>query len=291
MKLMIMPSNMEEIKNALEYTDAILIGINGYSVNTNLCVDISDLTKIKKIIGDKELFISLNKNMNNNDIDKIKNIMIKLSDYNIKGLFYYDVAIVNIYNSINTNYDLVWASEHATTNYNTINYWCSYGANYCFISSDITINEIIDIKKNTESKLIVPIFGYQPMFNSKRHIIKNYLEYFNLNDDSNINYMEKENKIYPIIDNNLGTEVYTNNILNGIKEYNNLKYNNIDYILLNSFNISSEKFIEVLKTVKSINNQNNLESYEYINTLFDNIDTGFLYQETIARVKKNDKKD
>ena len=55
------------------------------------------------------------------------------------------------------------------------------------------------------------------MFVSKRHLIKNYLEYFHLSDNSKINYIEKEDKIYPIIDDNISTSVYSNNILNGIK--------------------------------------------------------------------------
>lgn len=289
MKLMVMPSSIDEIKNTLNYCDAYLIGINGFSVSMNLCVDINDIKLLKDIIGNKELFISMNKNMTNYDIDKVKDIMIKLNDYNIKGLFYYDVGIVNIYSSIESNYDLVWASNHATTNYNTINYWSKFGIKYALISSDITVNEVIDIRNNTDISMIVPIFGYQSMFNSKRHIIKNYLDFFNLDDNSNINYMEKEGNIYPIIDNELGTSVYTNYILNGIMEYNNYKSKSIDYVLLNSFNIETGKFIDVLKIINNITDDNIDGSCKYINSLFSNLSTGFMYKETIARVKKNEK--
>ena len=187
MKLLVMPSSIDEIKNTLNYCDAYLIGINGLSVNSNLCVDITDLDYILSIIGDRDLFLNLNKNMSNSDIDMLKNIMNNLNNYNIKGVFYYDVAILNIFKKNNYNYDLVWASEHASTNYNTINYWYSKGVKYCLVSSDITFNEILDIKNNSNCKLIVPIFGYQPMFNSKRHIVNNYLDYFNLYD-SGCNY-------------------------------------------------------------------------------------------------------
>ena len=287
MKLMVIPNGLEGIKLSKDYVDAYLIGIKDMCVNTCFSVDIEEISKIKEITGDKELFINLNKNMFNDDLDNLKDILIKLNDYDIKGIFYYDVAVVSLYNKISANYDLVWASEHATTNYHTINYWSKFNVNYCMISTDITSNEIIEIKKNTNVKLIVPIFGYQSMFVSKRHIVKNYLEYFKLSDNSKINYMEKEGKTYPIVDNNLGTEVYTNNILNGFKEYHNFKNNKIDYCLLNSFNIDDDKFIKVLDIVNNIDD--NLESYEQINKMFDNVDTGFLYRETIAKVKKNDK--
>ena len=283
MKLMSIPSSIMEIKDTLDYVDAFLIGIKGLCVNMNLCVDTSEVADILKIIGDKELFICLNKNMCNDDIDILKDTMKELNDYNIKAIFYYDVGVLNIYNSGNYNYDLVWASEHATTNYDTINYWNGFGVKYCMVSSDITINEVYDIRKMTSCNLIVPIFGYMPMFNSKRHIVKNYLDFFNLEDDSNINYIEKEDKVYPIIDDDLGTTVYTNYILNGIGEYDNLDKNGIDYALFSGFNIDSEKFIDVLKLLGSN------DSYDKINSLFNNCGTGFMYQETIAKVKKDEK--
>lgn len=279
MKKLIIPNSIEQINLTLKYADAYLIGIKGLCVNVNLEVDIDVLSDIKQIIKDKELFIALNKNMTNNDIDILNKVLIELNSYNIKGIFYADTSIVSLFNKLTLNYDLVWSNEHATTNYNTINYWYDFNVKYTYISTDITLNEIIDIKKNTNSKLIVPIFGYLPMFVSKRHIVKNYLEYFNLKDDSKVNYIEKENKTYPIIDNNIGTIVYSNNILNGLEYYETLKNNNIEYVTFNAFDISSEDFIRILKVY-------NNESNEQISDILTNIDDGFLNKETISRVKK-----
>ena len=282
---MVMPSSLDDIKNSIDYCDAFLIGINGYSVNMSYYVDIEFLDEVINYTKDKELFISLNKNMFNDDLVYLKDIMIKLNDYNISGVFYYDVGVFNIYNEISHNYDLVWASEHATTNYNTINYWNKFGVNYSLISSDITRDEIIDIRKNTNVLMIVPFFGYMPMFNSLRHIVKNYLNYFKLDDKSLINYMEKEGMIYPIIDDKMGTSVYTDYILNGFCVYDDLLNNNIDYILFNSFNIESDKFLDVLKCV----DDKKIDRYKYVDSLFLNTSVGFLFKETIAKVKKDEK--
>lgn len=291
MKLICMPSNVEEIKKSLDYCDGYLIGIDGLSVNINLCVDIGQIKDIQALIGERELFVSLNKNIHNEDLNKLQNVMNELDDCHIKGVFYYDVSIVNIYNKGAFNYELIWASEHATTNYNTINYWQKFGIKGCCVSGDITIEEVYEIRRNTTCCLFLPIFGYQPMFNSRRHIVKNYLDFFSLDDNSRINYMEKENKIYPIVDNKLGTTVYSNYILNGLCEFNDLKDNNIDYILFNGFNIPINTFITVLRLAKNINKDNCLRTFNEINQLLENCSLGFLYQETVARVKKNDKKD
>ena len=282
MKILIYPKNLEEIENTKELVDGFIIGIKDMSVNANMYID--DLSVLKNI--NKDIFISLNKNMHNGDLEKLKNILIDLNNYNIKGVLYYDVAVLTIYKSLDLNYDLVWAQEHLTTNSRTINYWNKFGVNYTYLSSDITEKEIIEISKNTKSKLIVNLFGYLPMFVSKRHIVKNYLEYFKLSDDSSVNYMTKESKTYPIIDNNIGTSVYSNNILNGIKTSLNI---DIDYIVLNSFDIELSKFIDVIKMFKSVNKDNVNEYEEKINNMFNNVDNGFLNTKTIYKVKKNEK--
>lgn len=283
-KIIAIPSNIEEIDRLTDIVDGFIIGISDMCVNVNLTI--SDLS-ILKSIKNKDIFVALNKNMHNSDLNRIKNILQELNNYSIKGVLYCDVAVLSLYNSLNLNYDLVWSAEHATTNYSTINYWNKFNVNYVYLSSDITEEEVNEISKNVNVKTLVNMFGYLPMFVSKRHIVKNYLEYFNLSDSSSINYIEKEGNFYPIIDNNIGTSCYYCNILNGIKSYINM---DVDYIVLNSFLIETSKFIEVVKLFKTVNKDNVLEYYKKINNMFKNVDTGFLNKKTIYRVKKDEKK-
>ena len=285
-KILTIPSNLHEIEKTIDLVDGFIIGIKDMCVNTNFCIGIEELDLLNKL-KDKDVFISLNKNMHNKDLKIVNETLIKLNDYNIKGVLYYDVGVLNIYNKLDLNYDLVWSQEHLTTNYNTINYWNSKGSRYAYISSDITEEEIIKITEKSKSKLLVTLFGYLPMFVSKRHIVKNYLEYFKIDDESNINYIEKEEKTYPIIDNSIGTQVYSNNILNGVKSSLNI---NVDYIVLNSFGIELDKFINIIEMFKTVNKETIEEYNDKIKSMLTNVDNGFLNTKTIYRVKKNDKK-
>ena len=105
--------------------------------------------------------------------------------------------------------------------------------------------------------------------------------------NNNLEYIEKEDKTYPIIDNSIGTQVYSNNILNGIKSSLNI---NIDYIVLNSFQVELDKFMSVIEMFRNVNKDNVEEYNDKINNMFTNVDNGFLNTKTIYRVKKNDKK-
>lgn len=281
-KLLIIPSNTN-IENTIEYTDGYLFGIRNMSVNMPCYIDLEELKKINKIClkNKKELFISLNKNFYSKELEELKRILKEIDKLNIKGIFYADTALVNLKLDNFFETELVWSQEHLTTNFETINYWNKYGVNYTYVSSDVTLDEINEISLNSNSKLIVPIFGYFPIFTSKRHLVKNYLDAFKLVDDSKINYMKKESKKYPIVDNNDGTVVYSNNILNGYNEYKNFK--NIDYVTLNSFNIEENTFNKIVKYYKE-----KKVTEEDFEKLLKNLDKGFLYKETIYRVKKYD---
>ena len=269
---------LDDIKNLdkfINICDGIIVGIKDLSVNLPNYFSLEEIDLIIEKLNQKEIFLSINKNMHNKDLPLLKETFEKLKGKHIDGIIFYDIALININKEY--NYNLVWNQEHMTTNYNTINYWYEHGAKSCYISSELSKEEIIQIKNNTKSKILMNALGYIPMFTSKRPLVKNYLEKFNLKDNSNINYMEKENKTYPIVDNKL-TTVYSSKILNICNDVKEL--NNIDYFVFNPFNINTDKFIECVNLFDDENN------FQKINMILDyNTDTGFMYKETIYKVR------
>lgn len=277
MKIAVIPNgNIEKYKNA----DALIIGLEGFSVNMyslsyDKIVNITEKTN-------QEIFIGINKNIHNNEIGELEKYLEKLSKLNIAGIFYADVSLIQINKEKNLNLNLIWSQEHLTCNYHTINYWLNEGAKGVFISNDITKREILEIADNVCGLKFVQLFGYIPIYVSRRHAVKNYFDAFNIDREKLFNYISKEGKDYPIIDSDNGTEVYSNNILNTLDDI--LDYKNIDYGIINFFNIDhdEEKVIEIYKTVTN----NNLKEYNsLICNKFNNIDSIFLHTETIYKVK------
>lgn len=272
-KLLVLPKSID-IEELFQYSDSFLFGLDGYSVNTPCNITLKELEElnIKTNKYNKELFVSLNKNMINEDIESLKEILLFIDKLNIKGIIYADTCFINLKKELNLKTNLVWSNEHLTTNYQTINFWQKYGVEFTYLSSEITLDEIREIRENTNSGLILPVFGYLPMFVSFRHVIKNYNKTFKIKDNSKINYIEKEGYIYPIIDDELGTTVYSSQILDAYEEIDKI---DVDYITLSEFNIDRNIFIEVLKKYNGKDGKYNLET-----------DKGFLYKETIYKVKR-----
>lgn len=286
-KLLVFPSSKKQIENISHLVDGFIIGINNLCVNCPLSVSTDELEELLNL--NKEIFICLNKNIFNSDLSLLEETLKKINNMKVAGIFYYDVSVLSLSRKLNLNIPLVWSQEHLTTNYLTCEYYHEKDVKYVYLSAEITLNEIIEINSKTNLECIVPIFGYLPMFNSKRHIVDNYLKTFNLEKKDELNYIEKENKLYPIIDEELGTIVFDDNILNGLEELLVLKEKGISYVTLNSFNISDDDFLKVLNIYNSVTNENKEELSKELNNMFSNIDKGFLYKETIYRVKKDGK--
>ncbi len=259
-------NNLDEAKNIKDYVDAYLVPLTDLSINYTNTFSLKEIETIIKL--DKEVFAIINKNIHNNELTLLEKNLKEIEKLNINGIIFYDVALVNLKNKLNLKTPLVWNQEHLSTNYGTVNYWYNKGVKYAYLSSELTKREIDEIKNNTKAKLFVNVFGYIPMFTSKRHLVKNYLDTFNLNSN-NKNTIRKEGKIYPINDTNLGTTVYSDYILNAV----DIDFSNIDYLVFNSNLIDENDFQNVLKNYQN-HKDNNFPK-----------ETGFLYRETIYKVK------
>ena len=249
-----------------DYVDAYLIPLKDLSINYINSFTLDEIKKIKEL--NKEIFIILNKNIHNDELDILKQTLKEIEKLNINGIMFYDISLVNLKLKLNLKTSLVWSQEHLVTNYGTINYWNKKGIEYAYLSSELTKREIDEIRENTNSKLFLNVFGYIPMFTSKRHLVDNYVDTFNLENNKQ-NTIFKEGKTYNITDVNLGTTVYSNYILNIVEQ----NFKNIDYLVFNSNLIDEKDFCEVLENYnKNVHNKFKEE-------------TGFLYQETIYKVK------
>ena len=259
-KISVIINSINQAKELKEMVDAYLIPLEQLSINYQKTFTIEEIKEIKKL--KKEVFVFINKNIHNNELKKLEEILKEIEKIKINGIIFYDISLIELKKELNLKTDLVWHQEHLTTNYATANYYYDKGVKYAYLSSELTKREVEEIKEKYRGKTFVNVFGYLPMFTSRRHLVKNYIETFNLKEKGNKIY--KEDKYYYIDDNEKGTTVYSDYILNVKEEIK------ADYIVFNSNMIDENEFKEIIKDYKN----NKLKK-----------ETGFLYQETIYKVK------
>ncbi len=286
-KRLVMPPRKEDLEEVLDCSEAILFGIHGFSHNFTE-IEKEELESVCSTVkkNRKEIFISLNKNMHNQDLEELTVLLKKCAELQVNGVFYYDVAVLEICHKLSLDLSLIWSAEHLTTNGYTVSYWKKFGVDGVFLSNEITKNEILEIHRQAEITCITQVFGYLPMYVSKRHAVQNYLNHFGLESNSQTFYLAKEGQTYPILDREIGTEIYSSFIMDALSEYLEYKKHNLEYVFISGFLIPSDKFRQVLAYFEIVDQDNLKQLESKMKDLFSNTGKGFLYQETVYQVKK-----
>ena len=256
-------------KLLLKDINGIILYIDKLSVNSSFYMDIDDIDKIE--CGDKELFICMNKLMHNKDIDYLRECLLKVRDKNLHILFY-DMAVYNIARELGIEDKLVIYQDHFNASILSNRFYNRLGIKYSFITSDITMEELLLIKRNVDSKIMFLGYGYLPMFYSRRYLISNYLKYIDQFDGEKSKYeiVSDMGKKYTIAEEENGTTIYTDREVNLINYMEQL--DEIDYIVMNSNNIDSDEYLRMVD--KFIKREKMDDCY-----------LGFLDKKTIYKVK------
>ena len=282
--------NSKNIPDYLDYTNSFIIGLKDFSINYQE-YSVEEIEKILNDYPNIEVFVSINKNIFNSDLNLLEELLYKLNNLRIKGVFFYDLSILSIVNRNKLNIPLVWAAEHMTTNYNTCNYYYDKKVEYVYLSSEITKDEIIEIKEKSPIKLISFFFGYPDVSFSKRKLLTNYFLYNNLNKEKDWYLITSdEEHSYLIKESSLGTRILYGKVMNGIKPFNDLM-DIVQYGILNEELMSHDVFIKALDIFNKLNNKkiDVEEANKEITDLVNSDDTVFYYKKTIYKVKDEKK--
>ena len=267
-KLIVSANNIDHLKELLLMDiDGIIIYIDKLSVNGSFYMDIDDVNKID-FLG-KEVFISINKIMHNDDLSLIDELFDKIKSYNYKILFY-DMAVYNIAKKYDMVSRLVLYQDHLNANSVSNNFYYDLGIGGSYINSDITKDELDIIKRNSKGFIMYTVYGYIPIFYSRRYLVTNYLKYIDVVKKDKQYFIKDENDKYPISEEEFGTTIYSKREINLINYLDELK--DIDYLVLHSNMISDENFNEMInKFIKR--------------DKIDDVYIGFYHTKTIFKVK------
>ena len=271
-----------------KYTDGLILSLKNYSSQSYLTYTFEEIEQIIKDNPDKEIFINLNKNFFNDEIESLKEILLKIDKLNVKGIFFYDLAILQLKKECNLKTDLIWSQTYMVNNYKTCNYYHSKGVKYALLSKEITLEEIKEIITKSKIEAMVETVSMPSVAFSKRKLLTNY--YHNLNKEAKKNLVVTEkatNEEYQVLEDETGTNFFLNKITNATSIIKELYSCNCPYIILREYGIDHELFKELLiDTQKYI--ESKCQDEEYINKYESLNDfTNFFFKKTIYQVKKN----
>ncbi len=288
MKLLIEPSNKNKLY--LDIVDGVILPLDDLAVESNIYFTLEEIEKISKNYNDREIFVKINKNLMNDDIDKVKDALIKLDKLKIKGIFFYDLAILQLKKELNLDVDLVWNQTHMVNNYKTCNYYFEKGVKYALLGKEITLDEIKEILEKSKIISMVEVVSRPSVAFSKRKLVSNYLKNEGRALENKLTIKEKiTDTFYDVVEDKNGTSFYLNRIMNGTSIIKELFDNECSYIIFREYGLEDNFFQLIIDTKKYILNgclENDYNDYvDKYKILGD--DTNFFFKKTIYRVKKN----
>lgn len=291
-ELLVLPINKKMVDDIVDVADGVILSPRELSVNVPYQFFYDDVIALTRQLKreNKKVFINLNKNFNDDDLRRLKIFLLKIKQHltgMVDGIFYYDIALVHLKEKYDLPFELVWAQEHMTNNYLTCNYWYSKGVKYAQLSNELMLSEIKEIHEHTDMQLVYQVFGYIPMFTSKRPLLSNYIDTYQLYRQGKDYNLYKEEKYYPIVENRDGTVLYTPYMLNALEEYMELRDSGVlRYAILNGYLLKHNVFKRIVGIFHGVNEKNLKELSLEIDQLCKyRTDKGFLYKETVYKVK------
>ena len=287
MNIIIKPvsTNLEKyIDNGI---NTFLFPLKDYAVEFINYFTLDEIKSIKEKYSDINIFVSINKNILNEEINDIEDILKELDSIDIKGVFFYDAAILSVKNKLNLTFDLVWNGTFMVTNYKTCDYYYDKGCKYALLSKEITKDEIIEIINNTKITPIVELISAPVIAFSKRHLVSHYYEYYNKDKKDSLDIIEPISKQeLKVIEDNNGVSFIGKKIMNGSSILKELIDNDLKYIYLKEDLIDEGIFLEVVKNIKDYIDKK-LDEEEFIKKQNELIgrNTNFFYRKTIYKVK------
>ena len=155
----------------------------------------------------------------------------------------------------------IYMQNHNTTNASSINAYLE-DVDSVFLSTDITKEEMMCILDKVHKPLVVPYFILVDAMYSRRTLLKNFQEEFDLLKQQEVLLHEPiSNQDFLAIENAYGTVLYAKKFV----DYRFIKHKNAKYRFLNPIGLSKECVEDILmgKDLKDISNSGFLEKETY----------------------------
>lgn len=235
--------------------NSFILPLNTYSIGFNVYFNVEEINELS---NKENIYIMINRFIHKDDLINIEKVLKAIEIERIKGIFIEDLGLL----SFIPKEKVIIYQNHMINNYNSINYFNKLGFNNIVINNELTISEIKDIRKNTNSNLYYFLVSKNILLYSKRKLVSNYFKNYDLKQDKN-SYKIKEiisKKELVVSEEEKESTIVNNDIFCGNKYIEELE--KLDYLIINLSNIDDSDIEIILDNYKN-NNLYNLINCDY----------------------------
>lgn len=284
MELLVTLRERENIEKTIALCDGFIVGslfTSGYNLTKEDLVYINNYCKDCR----KKVYVVIDNFISEDDKSSVLDYLYFIQKLNVDGIYFHDLGLYEMAKIYELENKLIYDGQTVLCNSLDVTYYMSKGLSGVVLSRELTYKELFDIVRNNPKCCDVQVFGHTRLSYSKRKFITNYYKEMNMNYDfSNNNnlYLVEEQRDYklPIVEDEYGTKIYSDYVLQMYKELPQLK-NFINRAIVDTLFIDKKIVVAVLRDYKYIDvNNADLLLDKLVNDYYENYSTGFLYQKT-----------
>ena len=304
-ELLVTPSCLNDIEGLIDAgATAFLIGEEAYGLRLAGEFTREDIKKAVKLAHPKgvKVYAAMNAIFHNDMLLDLPDYIEFLNEVGVDAIVFGDPAVLMVARDKAPEMKLHWNTETTATNWYTVNYWGRKGAQRAVLARELNMDAITEIKENAEVEIEVQVHGMTCMFQSKRTLLGNYMEFQGKDlklegrskDRSLVLHDPERNAEYPIWEDKNGTHIMSPKdicIIDELEDMLEAGVNSfkIDGILKNSDYIKKvtalyreaiDMFFED-STAYDEKRDSFLDAVKGIQPADRGLDTGFYFKETV----------
>ncbi|MDE5949928.1 MAG: U32 family peptidase [Malacoplasma sp.] len=221
--------------------DFIVVGLKGFSCRINNFFNLDTIARLKKNLKYSKLCVFLNNLYSETEIEKLENVLEKLSELKVDLIMFSDFAIPQIIYEKKLNLPLHYNPETLVTSYGQFDFYLENNINKVNLASELTLSEIKRICEN-KNQMYVSIkgFGLGFVMHSRWKMISTFLDYAKANkakfNSTDYLLIKEDERVVPniIFEDEMGTHMLTGYYICCLKQINEIKNMNIDALIIDS---------------------------------------------------------
>ncbi|EGQ3420476.1 U32 family peptidase [Staphylococcus pseudintermedius] len=256
-ELLVTPKSLSHIETLIEKgADAFVIGEEKFGLRLAGEFNREEMKKAVEIIhhAGKKAYAAVNGIFHNYHIPALEDYIAFLHEIRVDRIIFGDLAVVMIVKQQENPIPLNWNAETLVTNHFQCNYWGRRGAKRAVLARELSLEEILNIKENSDVEIEVQVHGMTCMFQSKRMLLGNYYTFQDrqmkiqrneaATDSQLLLYDEERDNKYPVFEDYNGTHIMSPNDICLIEELEPLFEAGIDSLKIDGV-LQTEEYINV----------------------------------------------
>lgn len=304
-ELLVTPRTVSDILPLLKAgANAFLIGEEKFGLRLAGEFNQADIEEAVTIAHEHntKIYVAMNALFHNNKLDLLPDYISFLNKVKVDAIVFGDPAVLMAVREVAPTMALHWNTETTATNYFTANYWGKKGAKRAVMAREINMDAIVETKENADVEIEVQVQGMTCMFQSKRMLVGNYMEFQGKDlkvegrsmDRSLILHDPERDAKYPIFEDENGTHIMSPNDICIIDELEEMLDAGVDSFKIDGILKDSDYLVKVVSLYNEAielyledpdayqdKKYYFLQEVEKIQPANRKVDTGFFFKETV----------